>query len=269
MLLSIDPDGPASMHQQIRDSIVPIYQQIRNRIVEAIAAGELSAGSGLPATRQLAVDLGINFHTVNKAYDLLRRGRAAADRPEARRGRAARCGSRPARARLEAELGEPAADAAGRGRRPGPAGRRHHPALPGCRGPVRIPSRASRGRQRGGNPVMTPATGAATHPSRAAWGTDRLPVPRRGHQGERGGSCRLPDPVGIAISARPADVRGARQAGMFATLPLPGIVALMSFNAITAPGLARARRRAADRRYPGWRAVAMAGRERLVTGTRS
>jgi GntR family transcriptional regulator len=55
------------------ESIVPIYQQIRNRIVEAIAAGELAAGSGLPATRQLAVDLGVNFHTVNKAYDLLRR----------------------------------------------------------------------------------------------------------------------------------------------------------------------------------------------------
>ncbi len=73
MLLSIDPDGPASMHQQIRDSIVPIYQQIRNQIVEAIAAGELPEGSGLPAIRQLAVDLGINFHTVNKAYDLLRR----------------------------------------------------------------------------------------------------------------------------------------------------------------------------------------------------
>jgi GntR family transcriptional regulator len=73
MLLSIDPDGPASEHQQIRDSIVPIYQQIRNRIVEAIAAGELPAGSGLPAIRQLAVDLGINFQTVNKAYDLLRR----------------------------------------------------------------------------------------------------------------------------------------------------------------------------------------------------
>jgi GntR family transcriptional regulator len=34
---------------------------------------ELPAGSGLPATRQLAVDLGVNFHTVNKAYDLLRR----------------------------------------------------------------------------------------------------------------------------------------------------------------------------------------------------
>jgi GntR family transcriptional regulator len=61
MLLSIEPDGP-----------VPIYQQIRDRIVEAIAVGDLSAGSSLPATRQLAVDLGINFHTVNKAYDLLR-----------------------------------------------------------------------------------------------------------------------------------------------------------------------------------------------------
>lgn len=73
MLLSIGPDGPMPACQQIRDSIVPVYQQIRNRIVEAIAAGELPAGSGLLATRRLAVDLGINFHTVNKAYDLLRR----------------------------------------------------------------------------------------------------------------------------------------------------------------------------------------------------
>jgi DNA-binding transcriptional regulator YhcF (GntR family) len=73
MLLSIDSDGPVAIHQQVRDSIVPVYQQIRNRIVEAIAAGELPTGSALPSTRQLAVDLGINFHTVNRAYDLLRR----------------------------------------------------------------------------------------------------------------------------------------------------------------------------------------------------
>jgi GntR family transcriptional regulator len=53
-------------------SETPIYQQIRDRIVEAIAVGELPSGSPLPATRQLAVDLGINFHTVNKAYDHLR-----------------------------------------------------------------------------------------------------------------------------------------------------------------------------------------------------
>jgi GntR family transcriptional regulator len=61
MLLSIEPDGP-----------VPIYQQIRDRIIEAIARGRQPAGSGLPSTRQLAVDLGVNFHTVNKSYDLLR-----------------------------------------------------------------------------------------------------------------------------------------------------------------------------------------------------
>jgi GntR family transcriptional regulator len=53
-------------------SDVPIYQQIRDRVVEAIAAGRLRAGDPLPSTRQLAADFGINFHTVNKAYDLLR-----------------------------------------------------------------------------------------------------------------------------------------------------------------------------------------------------
>ncbi|MGF1429934.1 GntR family transcriptional regulator [Kitasatospora sp. LaBMicrA B282] len=53
-------------------SEIPIYQQIRDRVVEAIALGDLVEGSPLPSTRQLAADLGINFHTVNKAYDLLR-----------------------------------------------------------------------------------------------------------------------------------------------------------------------------------------------------
>lgn len=53
-------------------SEVPIYQQLRDRIVEAIAEGVLVEGSSLPATRALAGDFGINFHTVNKAYDLLR-----------------------------------------------------------------------------------------------------------------------------------------------------------------------------------------------------
>jgi DNA-binding transcriptional regulator YhcF (GntR family) len=53
-------------------SAVPIYQQIRDQVVTAIAVGELTEGSALPSTRQLAGDLGINFHTVNKAYDLLR-----------------------------------------------------------------------------------------------------------------------------------------------------------------------------------------------------
>ncbi|MFG3437305.1 GntR family transcriptional regulator [Nonomuraea sp. NPDC047897] len=54
------------------DSEVPIYQQIRDRIVEAIARRQAREGDALPSTRQLAADFGINFHTVNKAYDLLR-----------------------------------------------------------------------------------------------------------------------------------------------------------------------------------------------------
>ncbi|GGP02131.1 helix-turn-helix domain-containing protein [Nonomuraea glycinis] len=55
------------------DSETLIYQQIRDRMVEAIADGHLAAGAVLPSTRQLAVDLAINIHPVNKAYDLLRR----------------------------------------------------------------------------------------------------------------------------------------------------------------------------------------------------
>jgi GntR family transcriptional regulator len=62
MILVVEPDGD-----------VPLYQQLRDRVVEAIAAGALRSGESLPATRQLAADLGINMHTVNKAYDLLRR----------------------------------------------------------------------------------------------------------------------------------------------------------------------------------------------------
>ncbi|RSM50698.1 GntR family transcriptional regulator [Amycolatopsis balhimycina DSM 5908] len=61
MLISLDLSGD-----------VPIYQQLRDRIVEGIAAGTLADGESLPSTRQLAADFGINFHTVNKAYDLLR-----------------------------------------------------------------------------------------------------------------------------------------------------------------------------------------------------
>lgn len=54
-------------------SDVPIYTQLRDQIVVAIADGNLADGESLPSTRQLAADLGVNFHTVHKAYDLLRR----------------------------------------------------------------------------------------------------------------------------------------------------------------------------------------------------
>ena len=49
-----------------------IYLQIRSQIVQAVASGELSAGDALPSVRALAGDLGVNMHTVNKAYAVLR-----------------------------------------------------------------------------------------------------------------------------------------------------------------------------------------------------
>ena len=50
----------------------PLYRQISDEIVRGIAQGELAPGDALPGVRNLASDLGINLHTVNKAYAILR-----------------------------------------------------------------------------------------------------------------------------------------------------------------------------------------------------
>lgn len=47
---------------------VPIYVQLRTQIMEAIVRGDLSVGDALPSVRELASDLGVNMHTVNKSY---------------------------------------------------------------------------------------------------------------------------------------------------------------------------------------------------------
>jgi DNA-binding transcriptional regulator YhcF (GntR family) len=49
-----------------------IYQQIYDNIVSGIVSGELKEGAVLPSARGLSASLGINFHTVNKAYNLLK-----------------------------------------------------------------------------------------------------------------------------------------------------------------------------------------------------
>lgn len=49
-----------------------IYIQLRNQIIFGIAADEIREGDSLPSVRQLAEDVGINMHTVNKAYAVLR-----------------------------------------------------------------------------------------------------------------------------------------------------------------------------------------------------
>ncbi len=53
-------------------SEVPIYQQIYTQVEQAIASGQLQEGEQLPPVRQLAVDIGVNMHTVHKAYNLLK-----------------------------------------------------------------------------------------------------------------------------------------------------------------------------------------------------
>ncbi|WP_291759364.1 GntR family transcriptional regulator [Bifidobacterium sp.] len=45
---------------------------MRRQLIAAIADGELRPGDQLPSVRSLASDLGINLHTVNKAYAILR-----------------------------------------------------------------------------------------------------------------------------------------------------------------------------------------------------
>lgn len=49
-----------------------IYMQLRNQIVIGIAQDQIKNGESLPSVRQLADELGVNMHTVNKAYALLR-----------------------------------------------------------------------------------------------------------------------------------------------------------------------------------------------------
>jgi DNA-binding transcriptional regulator YhcF (GntR family) len=51
--------------------VSPIYEQLRDQIVFGIAAKKLAPGEALPSVRRLAADLGVNFHTVNKAYATL------------------------------------------------------------------------------------------------------------------------------------------------------------------------------------------------------
>ena len=49
-----------------------IYMQLRNQIIIGIAQEQIKSGESLPSVRQLAEELGVYMHTVNKAYAVLR-----------------------------------------------------------------------------------------------------------------------------------------------------------------------------------------------------
>ena len=48
------------------------YVQLYYQIIIGIATSRLQEGDTLPSVRQLADEVGINMHTVNKAYSLLK-----------------------------------------------------------------------------------------------------------------------------------------------------------------------------------------------------
>lgn len=54
------------------ESDVAIYEQLKDEIILGIAKKELQPGERLPSVRGLASDIGINLHTVNKAYQQLK-----------------------------------------------------------------------------------------------------------------------------------------------------------------------------------------------------
>ena len=61
MLIRIDPGDPR-----------PLYEQIELQVRSAIGDGSLPPGERLPPARELAEDIGVNVHTVLRAYGALR-----------------------------------------------------------------------------------------------------------------------------------------------------------------------------------------------------
>jgi DNA-binding transcriptional regulator YhcF (GntR family) len=61
VLIDIDPHSES-----------PLYQQLRDQVVQAIADGSLKPGDALASVRQVAGQFGINSATVGKGYELLR-----------------------------------------------------------------------------------------------------------------------------------------------------------------------------------------------------
>lgn len=49
-----------------------LYVQLQNQIIVGIAMNTIREGDTLPSVRRLAETIGINMHTVNKAYSILK-----------------------------------------------------------------------------------------------------------------------------------------------------------------------------------------------------
>jgi GntR family transcriptional regulator len=85
----------------------PVFAQIEVSITTQIATGTIATGARLPAARELAESLGVNVHTVLRAYQGLRDG----GQIELRRGRGAVVVGAPTAGRVRDAVARAAAEA--------------------------------------------------------------------------------------------------------------------------------------------------------------
>ena len=65
-------DGESMILKIDFNSEEALYIQLCNQIIVGIATESLREGDSLPSVRQLADEIAINMHTVNKAYSVLK-----------------------------------------------------------------------------------------------------------------------------------------------------------------------------------------------------
>lgn len=67
------PSDALGSFQVDERSGVPIWMQIRKRLVYLITSGKYACDERLPSVRELSVRLGVNYNTINKVYQDLER----------------------------------------------------------------------------------------------------------------------------------------------------------------------------------------------------
>ena len=72
-ITDITKDGEKMILKIDFNSDEAIYIQLRNQIIMGIATSVIHEGDSLPSVRRLADTIGVNMHTVNKAYSVLKR----------------------------------------------------------------------------------------------------------------------------------------------------------------------------------------------------
>lgn len=66
-------EGGSALIKLDLQSRLPIYEQLKGKIIELVMLGELTPDAQLPSVRSFARELGVNPNTVQKAYQELER----------------------------------------------------------------------------------------------------------------------------------------------------------------------------------------------------